>query len=750
MQKNSKKLASILFFTIFFCVYFLSFSSLSLTIASETNGTIDSTYKYAWSNYSGWINFGSTNSNIQITDSGITGYLWNENYGWINMSPTYGGVVIASNGSLSGYAWGENTGWINFSGASINCSGEFTGTATGDIVETITFTCTNCSVITDYRPSDCRDGDDGGGGGSGPGSYCGDGKCEPDINETCINCPQDCGPCIPVCGNGACEPPKEDCENCPEDCGPCLLPPVCGDGLCEPDKDETCINCPNDCGPCIPVCGDGDCNGNETCLTCSKDCGICLPVCGDGDCNGNETCLTCSKDCGECKELPFCGDGFCKDNENCQNCPQDCGQCQAFPVCGDGVCEGNETCKNCPKDCGGCKITQSFCGDKKCEGDETCKNCPKDCGECKTIIPNIPPIVPFSPIDITTKTITTVSLVTVITATAFASPFTIPELFMIPARLLGILLVAFGWKKRNPPWGVVYDSVTKQPLDPAYVILKDPKGKDISSAITDLDGRYGFLADPGFYFMTSNKTNYLFPSQKLAGKRKDELYDNLYFGEQFEIKKDEIVTRNIPLDPIKFDWNEYAKQNKSLTKFYSRWDSLLRKISDVLYYIGFFIAIIAFFAAPYPYNSIILGLYIFLLILKIFGVKAKPYGSVFDINDNSPLAFAILRIFDPTSDREISHKITDKFGRYFCLVPKGKYYIKIEKKNLDGSYSLIYTSSIIDTSKKGIIQQKFKVSTKNIINNTPVPPPPPAPTQDETNKENFSRDKNFTDNFYEK
>jgi endonuclease IV len=36
-------------------------------------------------------------------------------------------------------------------------------------------------------------------------------------------------------------------------------------------------------------------------------------------------------------------------------------------------------------------------------------------------------------------------------------------------------------------------------------------------------------------------------------------------------------------------------------------------------------------------------------------------------------------------------------------------YVKIEKKNEDGSYSLIHTSAVIDVSKKGIIKERFKV-----------------------------------------
>lgn len=129
-----------------------------IAYASETSGTIISggNNGYAWSGEAGWMNFGATNGNIQITDSGITGYVWNDNYGWINMAPTNGGITIAANGALSGYAWGSGLGWINFSGVTINSSGRFVGTASGANVGTLTFDCTNCSVTTDYRPSSSR------------------------------------------------------------------------------------------------------------------------------------------------------------------------------------------------------------------------------------------------------------------------------------------------------------------------------------------------------------------------------------------------------------------------------------------------------------------------------------------------------------------------------------------------------------------------------------------------------------------
>ncbi|HEC22157.1 MAG TPA: SH3 domain-containing protein, partial [Chloroflexi bacterium] len=85
---------------------------------------------------------------------------------------------------------------------------------------------------------------------------CGDGACN--LQETCFDCPEDCGEC---CGNAVCEPDYgEDCGTCEADCGPC-----CGNGLCEAERGEDCGTCEADCGPC---CGNAVCEPGR-----GEDCG---------------------------------------------------------------------------------------------------------------------------------------------------------------------------------------------------------------------------------------------------------------------------------------------------------------------------------------------------------------------------------------------------------------------------------------------------------------------------------------------
>jgi len=121
----------------------------SHALASITNGTIDSTYHYAWGENIGWVDFGSTAGNVHVTDAGLSGYAYGENIGWINLAT----VTNNSNGDLSGYAWGENIGWIDFSKVTIGTDGVFTGAAYGENIGWIVFGTGNDEVMTDWRPS---------------------------------------------------------------------------------------------------------------------------------------------------------------------------------------------------------------------------------------------------------------------------------------------------------------------------------------------------------------------------------------------------------------------------------------------------------------------------------------------------------------------------------------------------------------------------------------------------------------------
>ena len=147
-------------------------------------------------------------------------------------------------------------------------------------------------------------------------------------------------------------------------------------------------------------------------------------------------------------------------------------------------------------------------------------------------------IIKAPSVDISSKVVSTAGIAggSTVVVTTFATGFsTLSEFMLTFLRIWSIILSSLGLRKNRRQWGTVYDSVTKQPLDPAYVILEDKKGNEVATSITDLDGRFGFLVPSGKYRLVAKKTNYTFPSSKLFNKNNDELYNNLYFGELIEL-----------------------------------------------------------------------------------------------------------------------------------------------------------------------------------------------------------------------
>ncbi len=289
----------------------------------------------------------------------------------------------------------------------------------------------------------------------------------------------------------------------------------------------------------------------------------------------------------------------------------------------------------------------------------------------------------------------------------FLNPLAFPELILIPFRLWSLFLTAFGLRKRVNKWGTVYDSITKQPLDPVYVSLRNLEGVEVDSSITDIDGRYGFLVKPGVYKVVPRKTNYLFPSDVLSKHFRDEFYQDLYFGDYMNITEGEVIVKNIPLDPIGFDWNEFAKNKKKLFQFYSKKELMIARVSNFFFGFGFTVAIGAFIISPEKYNMVVLGLYVAMFILRRTSFKLKAKGRLFD-KDGSPLSFAFIRVFSVDTNVEIAHKVTDEMGRYYMLVPNGTYYVKIEKKNDDASYSVVYTSNYFKIIH-GVLNRVFNI-----------------------------------------
>lgn len=96
-------------------IWLICFGLLSLQPAWASEGNIDTTYKYAWSENSGWQNFKPTHGGVTVTPTYLSGYAWAENIGWVKLgsgtgpyanttSTNWGVNHDNTTGALSGYA----------------------------------------------------------------------------------------------------------------------------------------------------------------------------------------------------------------------------------------------------------------------------------------------------------------------------------------------------------------------------------------------------------------------------------------------------------------------------------------------------------------------------------------------------------------------------------------------------------------------------------------------------------------------
>jgi hypothetical protein len=250
--------------------------------------------------------------------------------------------------------------------------------------------------------------------------------------------------------------------------------------------------------------------------------------------------------------------------------------------------------------------------------------------------------------------------------------------------------------------------VTKQPIDPAVVTATDIHGTVVAESITDIDGRYGFLLPDGTYTISVKKTNYEFPSTKMADASSDELYANIYHGEPVTITAGQVIDKNIPLDQKNFDWNEEAKRQASALSFHGRHEKKWATVNSYVYSIGLVISVLTVVLHQSTYNVLILILYAGIIALMNFGTFHRRLGRVTSATTHKPLSYAIIRVTAFDHETVLQSAVCDREGRYYCIVPKGKYFIDIEEKKSDGTYAKVYSSDLI-TSNSGILNSGFVV-----------------------------------------
>lgn len=279
-------------------------------------------------------------------------------------------------------------------------------------------------------------------------------------------------------------------------------------------------------------------------------------------------------------------------------------------------------------------------------------------------------------VDIATPTIavTAGASVLVMTVAFDFLPF-LQYLFTAPILLL--------WRRKRKGYGVVYHSVSRLPVDLAVVRLflvedetKPGPGRLILSRVTDKQGRFFFLVQPGTYRLTATKAGLRFPTDFLKEVKDDGIYLDVYHGELIRVtEKDAVITPNVPLDPVQVGQTQLSK--RAVWQGRLRWLQRLVAISGVLVSIAVLIIRPSVLAAA----MVIVQVLVYLLARRLaMPHKPKSWGIVYDHETKRPLASVVARVFEPKYNKLLDTVVTDAKGRYAFLLGPSEYFAVFEKQ----------------------------------------------------------------------
>jgi len=274
-------------------------------------------------------------------------------------------------------------------------------------------------------------------------------------------------------------------------------------------------------------------------------------------------------------------------------------------------------------------------------------------------------------------------------AVVLASSFNLLPLlqYMFSAPIL------FLARRKRQNFGLVYNAITKVPIDLAIVRLYTEAGKLIRTMVTDQEGRYFFKTEPGRYKIQVMKNGFIFPTQYLKGQKEDGAFLDLYTSGVIEVRSgDVIITANIPLDP-----SDAPKFHRAKSLILKRF---LRILQNIIAISGVVLAGIVLFIKPSTLSvvMIVLQIVIYAITKKIATPKKrKGWGIVSEANKKTSIANAVVRLFEPRYNKLIETTVTDRNGRYAFLAGQNEYYVTIEKQGYKKS-----EIRPIDYSKMGV------------------------------------------------
>ncbi len=224
------------------------------------------------------------------------------------------------------------------------------------------------------------------------------------------------------------------------------------------------------------------------------------------------------------------------------------------------------------------------------------------------------------------------------------------------------LLLFLGIRKRSTPWGRAMNSVTNEPIPLATITLHDQAryGRVAARVLTDKNGRFGFLANPGTYSLWVKKPGFIYPSRLLT---------KAYHGTAFPLGPEGMIILDLFCDPT----STYSGWRTGLTQM-SYWVAMFRIPFLVL---GTLIGLIFFIKFTSFINGIILFIYMFAWLRELHQRQFNRHTLQILGPTGEPVPFATLRVIDQATQSITMTRTTDANGEVYILVPRGDYTFSI-------------------------------------------------------------------------
>lgn len=260
----------------------------------------------------------------------------------------------------------------------------------------------------------------------------------------------------------------------------------------------------------------------------------------------------------------------------------------------------------------------------------------------------------------------------------------LPQIFL--ANWFNVLAL-FGLRKKRYPWGRVLDSTTGEPVANALVTIhdQDKYNRIAERALTDKDGRFGFLVAPGHYSLQVKKAGYSFPSNVNTGA---------YHGTPFGIGSEKMIVLDLIVDPSELKKTRTA----SLKKFFGHLEVLRLPVLII----GTLFALFNLISYPSPLTYSLILLYALLWWFELRHSHVSRRTLKLQSANGAALAFVVFRLLGK-DNRVVLSKATNSDGEAFVLVPQGDYRLEI---TLPGSIIIKRNVSL----PKGILWRQLSIN----------------------------------------